>query len=97
MANAILKSWQCNSFELVGVNWIDRFLHRHYELLQCHWSKPLNTVWAEALNPGTVQHWFERVLKPIVVDLNIHPENIFGIDEARFKLSDSGTQHVIGF
>ncbi|KAJ7026751.1 hypothetical protein C8F04DRAFT_927131, partial [Mycena alexandri] len=42
-------------------NWIDRFLGRHRDELQTHWSRPLDTQRARALNPAAVSHWFDLV------------------------------------
>ncbi|KAF8573605.1 hypothetical protein K439DRAFT_1374874, partial [Ramaria rubella] len=55
-ANAIIESNQGPEYERVGWNWMDRFLERHRNELQTHWSKPLDTAHAHALNPTIVNH-----------------------------------------
>jgi len=63
-------------------------------VFQTHWSKPLDTQRARAVNLDNVTHWFDLV-KEYVVDLNIQPEDIYGMDESGFPPSDQGTTRVI--
>ena len=37
----------------LGENWVWRFLDCHRDILQTHWSKPLDTQWACTLSPET--------------------------------------------
>jgi hypothetical protein len=66
-ANDVLKSRGERS---VGDSWVGRFLRQHNEVLQTHWSKPLDTQRARAVNPDNITHWFD-LAKEQVVDLNI--------------------------
>jgi hypothetical protein len=59
------------------------------------WSKPLDTVQARAFNPETKQAWFDLV-KTHIVDNNILPENIYGMDESGFTHSHAGKECVFG-
>lgn len=47
-------------------NWMDRFLIRHHDELQTHWSKPLDTKRGQALNPTAVHDWFHNIVKPVL-------------------------------
>jgi acyl-coenzyme A synthetase/AMP-(fatty) acid ligase len=47
----------------------------------------------QALNPGTVQHWFEMVGK-VFKDHSIKPENIYGADETGMHINDFGKHKV---
>jgi hypothetical protein len=76
-------------------NWCDRFLVQHRDEIQTHWSRPLDTKRAQALNPVAVSHWFE-LIKKHVVEQNIRPENIYGMDESGFTAGNEGTQCVAG-
>lgn len=82
-------------FELVGVNWVGRFLERHRDRVQTYWSKPLDTQRAQSLNPEAVKHWF-KLVKREIVDPQILPENIYGMDESGFPPSNQGTSRVVG-
>ena len=41
--NLILWNRQGPEYQPVGESWVGRFLDRHCEVLQTHWSKPLDT------------------------------------------------------
>jgi hypothetical protein len=94
-ANAVLQTRVGPDFEPVGPNWIFRFLDRHRDELQTHWSKPLDTQRARALNPEAVKAWFNLV-EEWIVKRGIQKENIYGMDESGFPPSDQGTQRVVG-
>ena len=94
-ANTILKRIFGEDAEEVGKAWVERFLDRHYDKLQTYWSKPLDTLRANSLNPDAVKGWF-KILQEEVVDKNIPEENIFAMDESGFPPSDQGTQRVVG-
>jgi len=81
--------------EKVGESWVGIFLDRHHEILQTHWSKPLDTQCVQAINPEAKKKWFE-IVKKYIVDLGILPENLYGMDETGCPLSDQGTQRVVG-
>ena len=81
--------------EKIGESWVGRFLDWHHKILQTHWSKPLDTQRAQAMNPEAKKKWFELV-KKYIVDLGILPENLYGMDETGCPLSDQGTQRVVG-
>lgn len=94
-ANTILKQIFGEDAEEVGKAWVERFLDWHYDKLQTYWSKPLDTLRANSLNPDAVKGWF-KILQEEVVDKNIPEENIFAMDESGFPPSDQGTQRVVG-
>jgi hypothetical protein len=94
-ANAIIKGCDGESYTPVGIGWVSRFLDRHHDEIQVHWSKPLDTQRARALNPEVVRKWFELVKESVVL-AGIKPEDIYGMDESGFPPSDQGTQHVLG-
>jgi Tc5 transposase DNA-binding domain len=94
-ANLIRQSRLGPECEKVRENWVGRFLDRHRKILQTHWSKPLDTQHAQAMNPQAKKDWFELV-KKYVVDVGILPENLYGMDETGCLPSDQGTQKVVG-
>jgi hypothetical protein len=47
------------------------------------------------LNPTNVGLWFD-LIKDNIVDKNVLPHNVYGMDESGFPPSDQGTQRVIG-
>lgn len=95
VANLIRQSRLGTACEKVGESWVGRFLDRHREVLQTHWSKPLDTQRACVMNPEAKKEWFELV-KKYVVDLGILPENLYGMDETGCPSSDQGTHKVVG-
>lgn len=94
-ANAILHARLGSEYEPVGPSWIYTFLARHHDKLQTHWSRPLDTQRARALNPEAVKHWFSLV-KQWIVDNGILPKNIYGMDESGFPPALQGRQRVVG-
>jgi hypothetical protein len=50
---------------------------------------------AQSSIPTAVAKWFELV-KELVPDLDIRPEDIYGMDESGFPPSNQGKQRVIG-
>ena len=94
-ADDILTSHLGDEHVSLGHNWVNVFLNRHHEELQTHCSKPLDTQHGGALNPTNAKLWFDLVRENIV-DKDILPHNIYGMDESRFPPSDQETQCVIG-
>lgn len=94
-ANAIIQKRDGDGFEPVGKNWVHSFLDRHYDELQTHWSRPLDTQRARALNPAAVAAWFDLV-QEFVVKLGVAPENVYGMDESGFIPSQEGHKRVVG-
>ena len=95
-ANTILQSrLGTDTTQTVGGSWSGRFLDRHRDVLQTHWSKPLDTQRASCMNPEAKKGWFELV-KKFVVNLGIKPENLYGMDETGCPASDQGTRKVVG-
>ena len=94
-ANAILQSHLGDGYKPVGESWIFRFLYRHEDELQTHWSKPLDMQRARALNPEVVDAWFDLV-KKWIVNQGIRKEEIYGMDESGFPPSGQGTERVVG-
>lgn len=89
-ADAIIEK-RSSDGHLTGECWVDRFIGRHSDELQTHWSRPLDTQRARALNPGIVKHWFQIVKKELV-DKGFVPENIYGMDESGFPPSNQGRE-----
>lgn len=94
-ANELLEARLGPDFEPVGKNWTDRFVERHHDKLQTHWSKCLDSKRARAVNPDIIKHWFELV-KEHIPDKNIKPHNMYGMDESGFPPSNQGRECVIG-
>ena len=93
-ANAVLESKQGTNCEKVGKQWVFNFLTWHYEALQPHWSKPLDTQHAKSLNPAAVKSWFD-LLKKFVVELGVRKEDIYGMDESGFPTAYTGKERVV--
>ena len=56
-ADAILQSrLGTGTSESVGGSWSGRFLDRHRDVLQTHWSKSLDTQRASCMNPEAKKH-----------------------------------------
>lgn len=94
-ANELLEARLGPTYEPVGKNWTDRLEERHSDRLQMHWSRPLDSKRARAVNPEIIQHWFELV-KEHIPDKDIKPHNLYGMDESGFPPSNMGRQRVIG-
>lgn len=95
LANTILAARLGESFTKVGIHWVGRFVERHHEKLQTYWSKPLDSQRAKCLNPEAVKNWF-TIIKAEIVEKEIAPENIYGMDESGFPPSNQGTSRVVG-
>lgn len=94
-ANLILQNRLGEQFVPIGESWVGRFLDRHRERLQTHWSKHLDTQRARAMNPEAKEHWF-KLVEEFVVKLGISPECLYAMDETGCPPSDQGTQRVVG-
>jgi Tc5 transposase DNA-binding domain len=94
-ANQLLEKRIGPDYVPVGQNWSDRFVERHHETMQTHWSRPLDSQRARALNPEVVKHWFALVQEHIIGP-DIKPHNVYGMDESGFPPSNQGRQKVIG-
>lgn len=94
-ADTIIRQRSGDAEKTVGGRWVDRFLQRHEDKLGMHWSKPLDVLRAEAMNPEAVSHWFQLV-EELVVKRGIKPSNIYGMDESGFQLSFNTKQRVVG-
>lgn len=94
-ANILRQSRLGVDCEPVSAAWMYRFLDRHRDVLQTHWSKPLDTQRARSLNPEAVKSWFDLVEK-FIVKAGISPENIYGMDESGFPTAYAGKERVVG-
>lgn len=94
-ANAIVQEVEGDECPPLGVTWISGFRDQHSDVLQTHWSKPLDTQRARSLNPDVKRAWFELVKKHIV-DTGIQPGDIYRMDESGFTPSHSGKERVWG-
>jgi hypothetical protein len=95
LATLLWKSHLGDNCDALGKNWVHRFLDCHCTVLQTHWSKPLDTQQARAMNPEAKKVWF-KLLKEFVVKAGIQCEDLYGMDEMGCPPSDQGTQHVVG-
>ncbi|KIY43269.1 DDE-domain-containing protein [Fistulina hepatica ATCC 64428] len=78
--------------EHVVVDWIiesaDRGIPQtHARIEATHWSRPLDTQRARALNPEVVRKWFELVRKEMI-EMGVKPEHIYAMDESGFPAAD---------
>ena len=65
-ANQLLEKRIGPDYVPVGQNWTDRFIERHHKTMQTHWSHPLDSQHARALNHEVVKHWFSLVEQYII-------------------------------
>ena len=56
--------------EGLGNTWVMQFLDRHGDILQMHWSRPLDTQRAQSMNPKAKRKWFE-LLQEFIVEAGI--------------------------
>ena len=94
IANTLIQE-RATLGEPVGENWAPRFLDRHRDELQTHWSRPLDGQRAQALNPEVVKRW-HKLVEEHVVRAGIRKEDIYGMDETGFQPSNQGVQRVVG-
>jgi hypothetical protein len=91
----ILHAKHGADWDKLGKNWVRRFLDRHHDRLATHWSSPLDTKRARAVNPTNVKHFYD-LLDEIVKREDIPPDNRFGMDETGFRPGCSTTERVVG-
>ena len=87
---------QKSAYKPCGANWVDRFLDRHRDTLKSYWSSALDSKRGKALNPETVKHFYEEVIKKEIHDCNIAPELIWAMDESGCPPEASTTRRVVG-
>jgi hypothetical protein len=80
----------------LGPSWVDRFIARHQDQLQMHWTANLDHSRAAGVNPTAIRHWFELVASAFQA-YNFMPENVYGFDESGFPFGGDGArQRVVG-
>ncbi|KAL5528717.1 hypothetical protein ACEPAF_7854 [Sanghuangporus sanghuang] len=94
-ANAILRQRHGPQFEAVGIQWVHRYLERHYSEVKTYWSTHLDCQRADCLNPVAVKKWFDIIEKEIVAK-KVLPELIFGMDESGFQLANDAKVRCVG-
>ena len=93
--NDILKSHVGDGYEQVGIKWVFGFLDHHRDQLQSHWSKPLDTQRAQALNPEAKKAWYKMVDRE-VIQQGVCVEDIYVMDESGFPPSHQDRERVVG-
>ena len=58
MANRLLKQHLGWDFEGVGKKWADQFLGCHSDALGTYWTRSMEAVRGQAVNPNTHAAWF---------------------------------------
>lgn len=94
-ANCLCQARLGTDCERVSDVWVERYLDRHRDSLQTHWTKPLNTQRARSLNPAAVNSWFD-IVEEFIVKAGILPENLYGMDESGFPMAYAGKERVVG-
>ena len=94
-ANLIRKNRLGEDCEKLGDTWVTCFLDRHCDVLQMHWSRPLDMQRAQSMNPEAKKRWFE-LLQECIVEAGIRPEDLYGMDETGCLPSVQGTERVCG-
>lgn len=92
--NHLLRNKYGEDFELVGRNWVDRFLERHRSRLKTFWARGLDSVRTGALNPASLAGWFNDVLGPNII--GVEPGLISGMDETGCPPEDACDVCVVG-
>lgn len=77
----------------VGKNWVSRFQNRHKDI-KVRWTTSLEACRAQALNPTLVREFFE-LLRDIILQYGIPPENIYNMDEKGILLGVLGRMKAI--
>jgi len=72
------------NLELVGKTWYKRFLSRH-PALSAMYSRSLDNSRALNNDPRIIREYF-RILKEVIAEFKIKPENIYNMDEKGFLL-----------
>lgn len=80
---------------VVGPTWSNRWLKKYHDDVKKYKAKAMDSVRANALNPESVEHWFELVKKSFE-EHQFKPENIWGMDETCGWNSTSQQEMVIG-
>lgn len=79
----------------VGKNWTDRFVEKYSEQIKMSWSSPLESKRARAVNPHTIEAWF-NLLEETVKSKEIVPECTYGADEVGCNPSGGEDERVMG-
>ena len=78
---------------VLGKNWVRQWSEQFSALIKNQASTSLDSVCSQALNPSTVEHWFETV-KAALEKYQIKLENIYGADETGIHNDDVGQHRV---
>jgi hypothetical protein len=92
----ILKMKEGSRYVPLGKNMVDHFLDRHRKTLKTYWSSNLDTKRGRALNPDTVTHYYENIIKKEIHDAGIPAELVWAMDESGCPPEASTTQRVVG-
>ncbi|KAG8712307.1 hypothetical protein FRC09_020010 [Ceratobasidium sp. 395] len=83
------------SFRGVGLCFTQRFVDAHHDKLSTYSSRSLEGVRGNAVNPTTVEAWFE-VLGDAIEDFEIEEDTTYGADETGVQGSSGNSERVIG-
>jgi len=83
------------SAPIVGPTWSERWLKKYQEDVKKYKTDTMDSVWANALNLESVDHWFGLVQKSYE-EHKFKLENIWGMDETCRWNSTSQQETVIG-
>jgi len=64
--------------EKIDDSWVGRFLDRHRDTLQMHWSRPLDMQRAQSMNLEAKKKWFE-LLEEFIMKVGVRPEDVYGM------------------
>ena len=64
--------------------------------MKSYWSTALDSKRGRALNPETVMHFYEEIVKREIHDCNIPPELVWAMDESGCPPEASTTRRVYG-
>ncbi|KAG9101529.1 hypothetical protein FS749_006099 [Ceratobasidium sp. UAMH 11750] len=83
------------SFSGVGACYTSRFVDTHHDKLSMHSSRSLDGVRASAVNPTTVEAWFE-MLAEVIEEFSIEDDQTYGADETGVQPVSGNSERVIG-
>jgi hypothetical protein len=91
-----LAQIQHPNLQALGINWVDSFLIHNKDQLNSKWSANLENIHGGAVNPTTIEHWFQ-LLHAQYKEFNFLPENIYAMDESSFPFGTGEKVKVIAW
>ena len=78
----------------LGKNWVPNFIRRHPELKMVV-GKTIDKARIKGTTVTTLQNWFDAFKKVVINDDDMHPENVYNMDESGFSIGTINASRVI--